>query len=166
MPAEFKAFRARLLFTPAACSRMSTPRRTSFSFFRWTLTIRFPYTYPRRVMAPLESMFRIIFWAVPAFIRVEPEITSGPTSATIARSAAFSRGELRLQVTAIVLAPRRRAYSSAATVNGVRPLAAIPTTTSCFWSFRLVISRSPNLRESSLASTAVARALGPPAITN
>src|SRR5207302_1907730 len=83
----------------------------------------------------LESMFRIIFWAVPAFIRVEPEITSGPTSATIARSAAFSRGELRLQVTAIVLAPRRRAYSSAATVNGVRPLAAIPTTTSCFWSF-------------------------------
>ena len=166
MPAEFKASRARLLLTPAACSRMLTPRCTSFSFFRWTLTIRFPYTYPRRVMAPLESMFRIIFWAVPAFIRVEPEITSGPTSATIARSAAFSRGELRLQVTAIVLVPRRRAYSSAATVNGVRPLAAIPTTTSCFWSFRLVISRSPNLRESSLASTAVARALGPPAITN
>ena len=40
--------------------------------------------------------------------------------------AALSSGELRLQATATVLAPCARAYSIAATVNGVRPLAATP----------------------------------------
>ena len=33
-------------------------------------------------MAPVVIMLRIIFWAVEAFMRVEPETTSGPTSAT------------------------------------------------------------------------------------
>src|SRR5438445_9944515 len=73
-------------------------------------------------MAPVESMFSTSFCAVPAFRREEPASTSGPTSVTIARCAAFSSGELRLQVTAIVLAPLRRASWTAATVNGVRPL--------------------------------------------
>src|SRR5207249_11319655 len=36
LPAEVKASRARLVLTLAACSRMLTPRCTSFSFFRWT----------------------------------------------------------------------------------------------------------------------------------
>ena len=40
-------------------------------------------------MAPVVSMFRIIFSAVPAFIRVEPLITSGPTSATMPISRRF-----------------------------------------------------------------------------
>ena len=43
-------------------------------------------------MAPVVIMFRIIFCAVPAFMRVEPEMTSGPTSATMAISAAAASG--------------------------------------------------------------------------
>ena len=46
---------------------------------------------------------RIIFCAVPAFMRLEPAMTSGPTSVTIATCAAFSSCEPRLQVTAIGL---------------------------------------------------------------
>ena len=46
----------------------------------------------QRVMAPVVIMFRIIFCAVPAFMRVEPEMTSGPTSATMAMSAASASG--------------------------------------------------------------------------
>src|ERR1019366_6178930 len=38
-------------------------------------------------MAPVVSMFRIIFCAVPAFMRVEPATTSAPTSATMATCA-------------------------------------------------------------------------------
>ena len=34
-------------------------------------------------MTPVLSMFRTIFWAVPAFIRVEPAITSLPVSANM-----------------------------------------------------------------------------------
>jgi len=37
-----------------------------------------------RVIAPVVSMFSTIFCAVPAFIRLEPETTSGPTGVTIA----------------------------------------------------------------------------------
>ena len=71
-------------------------------------------------MAAVEIMFSTILWAVPAFIRDDPARTSGPTSVTIAKSDARSSGELQLQVRAIVCAPRRRAYSPAAMVKGVR----------------------------------------------
>ena len=43
--------------------------------------MRLPYTLPSRIMAPVDSMLRIIFCAVPAFMRVEPVMTSGPTRA-------------------------------------------------------------------------------------
>src|SRR5262249_12909544 len=75
------------------------------------------------------------------------------------------RAELRLQTTATVLAPFLLACSTAATVYGVRPLAANPTTTSFFPGFRRAMSRRPVARESSLYSAARPRALGPPAIT-
>jgi hypothetical protein len=45
-------------------------------------------------MAPVVIMFRIIFWALPAFMRVEPETTSAPTSATTVISAASTRAFL------------------------------------------------------------------------
>ena len=51
-------------------------------------------------------------------MRLEPAMTSGPTSATIAKCAVFSSGEPALQVTAMVLAPRRRACSTAASGEG------------------------------------------------
>src|SRR3984885_16142388 len=72
-------------------------------------------------MAPVVIMLSTIFCAVAAFMRVDPETTSGPTSATMQMSATPERGVLWLQVTAAVLAPRARAYSTAATTYGVRP---------------------------------------------
>src|ERR1700719_3019226 len=65
-------------------------------------------------------------------MRDDPASTSAPTSVMMAKSAARSSGELRLQVSAMVRAPRRRAYSTAAMVKGVRPLVAMPRTASCF----------------------------------
>ena len=43
-------------------------------------------------MAPVVIMLRIIFWALEAFMRVEPETTSGPTSATMVVSEASASG--------------------------------------------------------------------------
>ncbi len=91
-------------------------------------------------MAPVEIMLSTILWAVPAFMREEPVRTSGPTSVTIANPAARSSGELRLQVRAMVSEPWLRAYSMAATVKGVRPLEAMPRTTSFLPGLRLAIS--------------------------
>ena len=69
--------------------------------------------------------------AVPAFIRVEPVTTSGPTSTRMVASQ-VSRSSLggSEQVTIAVRAPRVCARESAARTNGVVPLAAMPTTTS------------------------------------
>lgn len=117
-------------------------------------------------MAPVEIILRTILCAVPAFMRDDPAKTSGPTSVTMAKSAARSRGELRLQVRAMVLAPRRRAYSRAAIVKGVRPLVAMPRTTSCLPGLRFLISRSARAVSSSLASVEAPNALGPPAMMN
>ena len=95
-------------------------------------------------------------------MRVDPEITSAPVSITIPILAALSNSEFRLHTTAIVFAPFRLAYRTAAIVNGVRPLAAMPTTTSFFPGFIFAIARSPSFAESSFDSTAAARAFGPP----
>ncbi len=56
-------------------------------------------------MAPVVIMFVTIFCAVAAFMRVEPETTSGPTSVTITMSAASAIGEFKLQVMQAVRAP-------------------------------------------------------------
>ena len=49
-------------------------------------------------------MLRTIFSAVPAFIRDEPAITSGPTTGAIETSAAAAIRESGLHVTATVTA--------------------------------------------------------------
>ena len=115
-------------------------------------------------MAPVEIMLRTILCAVPAFMRDDPASTSGPTSVTIAKSATRSSGELRLHVSAIVLDPRQRAYSTAAIVKGVRPLVAMPRTTSCLPGLRFLISATASAVSSSLASVEAPRALEPPAM--
>src|ERR1700733_8648270 len=115
-------------------------------------------------MEPVEIMFRTILCAVPAFMREDPARTSAPTSVTMAKSAVRSRGELRLQVRAMVRAPRRRAYSRTAMVKGVRPLLAIPSPMSRLPGFRFFISATARDVSSSLASVEAPRALGPPAM--
>src|SRR3989442_14362656 len=115
-------------------------------------------------MAPVESIFRIIFSAEPAFMRLEPATTSGPTSATISTCATFPRRELRLQVTATVLAPRARANSTAAMGKGGGPLAAIPTTTSFLAGLFLGLFFRPRFGGASLGSVGMGKGLGPPAL--
>lgn len=91
--------------TFAAVETMLIARRTSFSFVGFTSTMRLPYTFPRRIIAPVDSMLSTIFCAVPDLSRVEPVMTSGPGSTPIAMSAAAFICECLLQVTATVRAP-------------------------------------------------------------
>ena len=49
-------------------------------------TIRLPKVLPSRTIAPVLSMFSTSLVAVPAFSRVEPLRTSGPTTGVMARS--------------------------------------------------------------------------------
>src|SRR5260221_9346919 len=78
----------------------------------------------------VEIMLRTIFCAVPAFIRVEPVIASGPTVGIIEISATLAIAESGLHVMHAVKQPRALAYLTAPIVYGVRPDAAIPTTVS------------------------------------
>src|ERR1700755_1720616 len=115
-------------------------------------------------MAPVVIMLQIIFCAEDAFMRVEPEITSGPTSAQMVMSATCESSEFGLQVMAAVFAPRARAYSVAPTTYGVRPEAETPITMSLRVGRRRAMSRWPISGESSFTSDADASAFGPPAM--
>src|SRR5205814_5372798 len=83
-------------------------------------TIRLPYVLPSLIMAPVVIVFSTSFVAVPAFMRVEPVTTSGPTIGSIVTSTLATRsaggGE---DATIPVLAPRVAARSSAARTYGV-----------------------------------------------
>ncbi len=59
--------------------RPSAAARRSLSLSGATPTIRFPWVRPSRIIEIVETMFRTSFWAVPAFSRVDPAITSAPT---------------------------------------------------------------------------------------
>ena len=71
-------------------------RSASFVFEARRSTIRLPYVFPRRIMAPVLSILSTIFVAVPAFMRVEPLTTSGPT--TTANADIAVGGELRIAI--------------------------------------------------------------------
>src|SRR3546814_8863805 len=81
-------------------------------------------------MIVVEMMLTAAFWAVPAFMRVDPLMISLPVPSKMGCSAASRIGVDALFAIAIVSAPRARATSIARKVNGVRPLAATATTTS------------------------------------
>src|SRR5438105_2139427 len=123
---------------PTASSRDAAPRSATtpaarprcFSLEATTPTILPRWVWARRVKTAVLNMFRITFWTVPAFSRVEPAITSGPLSTSIAMSAAWPSGEPGLHVTAIRSGPSTAARSNAPRTKGVLPLALIPTTTS------------------------------------
>ena len=75
-------------------------------------------------------MLSTTFVAVPAFNRVDPVTTSGPTLNTIATSASFFSSERASQVTPMIRARAFQACVTAPRTNGVIPLAEMPTTTS------------------------------------
>ena len=74
-----------------------------------TSTIRLPYVLPSRTIVTVEIVFRSSFCAVPAFILVEPAITSGPTTTATSCSASRPSSESSAQTSATVSAPVRRA---------------------------------------------------------
>ena len=84
---------------------MRVPRATSLSLVSCMLTMRLPSTRPRRIITAVESMLSINFWAVPAFMRVDPVTNSGPTTASRAYSASAATGDAGLQVIEAVSSP-------------------------------------------------------------
>jgi hypothetical protein len=109
-------------------------------------------------------MFKTSFCAVPAFMRVEPVTTSGPTRGAITTSASKRASEEGLAVTTIVTAPTLRPYSTAPIGYGVRRLAMMPTTTSLAPRrfFRSAATAAP--ASSSAPSTERTSARRPPAM--
>jgi hypothetical protein len=79
---------------------------------------------------PVEIKLSTTFCAVPAFIRVEPAISSRPVSTGTGYLADVSSAAPRLLATPMVMAWHTPACCSAATVNGVVPLAETAITTS------------------------------------
>ena len=98
-------------------------------------------------------MIRIIFCAVPAFMRVEPATTSSPVSARIGCEQAARMGASALLEMPMVCAPRGRLLQSR-DGEGRRPLAATPITTSFGPTLASRMPAMPCSTESSAFSTA------------
>src|SRR6267142_646975 len=163
-PAARRACSAADTFFPLASTKIRRARSASFSFVSIMSIIKFSYTCPRRAITAVLSMFNTIFCDVPAFNRVDPVSTSGPTSGAITILASRAAAIRRLDVTATVNAPRARANFIAVTTYGVVPLAVTPTTMSLRVNFLSRNSRSAFRMESSAPSTAPVTARRPPAI--
>ena len=89
------------------------PRSFSLRLVMLTLIIQLLYVIPSRIIVAVLIRFKTIFCAVPAFIRVEPVMTSGPTAVCIVTSAIFDIGVFSAQTIATVFAPLLLANSSA-----------------------------------------------------
>ena len=96
-------------FKPVSADKMRTARARNLVFRVCTLVIRLPVTYPSFASDAVDNMFSTIFCAVPAFKRVEPATTSGPTTGTMLISAALVIGLFGTHVRATVSAPNERA---------------------------------------------------------
>jgi hypothetical protein len=128
-------------------------RSASFSLIACRSTIRFPYTLPRRIIAPVVIVLRTSLVAVPAFIRVEPAITSGPTSGTThtsTRSRIPSPGSVQQRKP--VRAPSSAARSSAPRTYGVVLDVAMPNTKSSVTTPASSSARAPSSGLSSAPS--------------
>ena len=77
---------------------------------------------PSNTIDPVVSMFSTSFVAVPALSRVEPLMTSGPTTGVIIKSHASANADPSLQARPMANAPIWRAYFSPPITYGVRPL--------------------------------------------
>src|SRR5664280_345711 len=89
--------------TPVARQTIRLARSSSFLLVARRSTIRLLYTLPIRIIVAVLSMLRTIFSAVPAFMRVDPMIASGPTRTAMEQSAIRSISESGVQVKAIVV---------------------------------------------------------------
>ena len=116
--------------------------------------MRFPKVLPRRTIATVEIMLSTSFCAVPAFRRVEPAMTSGPTTTSIGWSTAAERGAgvagQADRQRAALGGPAHRAED----VRGATA-AAIPTTASSRRQAQLSISAAPAAASSSAPSCAL-----------
>ena len=83
---------------PVKAITIRRDRSTSLPLVARRSTIRFPYVLPSSTMLAVLSMFNTILVAVPAFSRVDPLMTSGPTMGVIVRSAQPARAASRLQL--------------------------------------------------------------------
>ncbi len=75
----------------------------------------FSKTLPIRTNDAVESMLHTSFCAVPAFMRVLPMSTSGPTTGQMATSTSSVNSSRGVQVTYTVRAPSERAREMALT---------------------------------------------------
>jgi hypothetical protein len=116
-------------------------------------------------MARVLSMLSTSFWLVPDRSLVEPAMNSGPTTTSIAMSAAAPTADPALFVNPIRSAPRRPASARAPNTYGVRPELAIPTTVSASPTPSSAIAHAPPSTSSSAFSTARWIATSPPAMT-
>lgn len=99
---------------------------------------------------------------MPAFIRVEPAMASGPVATAIRTSTPGGCAARGFAETSPVCAPIRLASASAPSTYGVRPEAARPSTKSPGRTDR-AISAAPASASSSAFSTACRSAFSPPA---
>ena len=150
--AAASASSARSRGAPVAVITMRRTRARSFSFAALTSTMRLSNVLPSRIIEMVETMFSTSFWAVPAFSRVEPASSSGPTTTTISRSTARPSSESGAQTTHAVEAPAAAAASIAPSTYGVRPLALMPITASVAPTPAECTSRRPASASSSAAS--------------
>ncbi len=72
-----------------------TARAASLLFIADISIILLPYVRPSRTIEIVEIMLSTSFWAVPAFSRVEPVTTSGPTTTSMGCWAAADSGAPR-----------------------------------------------------------------------
>lgn len=149
---------------PVIVRTMRTARSRSLPLLAFTSTMRLPYVLPSRTITIVENMLSTSFCAVPALSRVEPLITSGPTSTSIACSAAALSGVPVLHDSPTVSAPSARARRTAASTYGVRPLEATPTTVSSGPIPAASTSAAPASSSSSAPSQGETIALRPPAM--
>jgi hypothetical protein len=99
---------------------------------------------PIRIIDAVVSMFSTILVAVPAFNRVDPAITSGPTAGAMVRSTNVCSSVRGSQVTKMIFEPALRALVNAPRTNCVMPLADTPMTTSRFVGRKRLIERAPS----------------------
>ena len=110
------------------------------------------------------SMFSTILVAVPAFNRVDPAMTSGPTSGAMITSTNVWSSLPGQHVTKTIFTFDRRARVSAPRTNWVMPLADIPTSTSRLVRRSRRTARPPSSKLSSTPSRGLKNASRPPAI--
>src|SRR5438552_3915190 len=91
LPARSKRFVASSRETPQTSITMRWLRSISLLFVARRSTMRLPYVLPSQIIAPVVMVFSTSLVAVPAFIRVEPVTTSGPTIGSVVTSTLANR---------------------------------------------------------------------------